>query len=233
VTPLSRRLEAILGLLSPCRVLVDVGTDHALLPIAAVERGVAARAIASDLRAAPLRTARDGILASSARERVHLLREDGLSGLLRGAVDAVSMAGMSGEMMVQLCEATPHVLEGVSQLVMQPNSDAVAVRGWALRHGWHLKQERMVCENGQFFAVCAFSKGEGPDPAYTVPGFLQADLSLVGPLLLAHKDAVALQFCMWQCERLEGLVERAENAVHGLRPELSIWRAARAYMSQR
>ena len=75
VTPLSARLEAILALIAPCRVLVDVGTDHALLPIAAVERGVAARAIASDLRAAPLCSARPSILASPVRERVLLLRE--------------------------------------------------------------------------------------------------------------------------------------------------------------
>jgi tRNA (adenine22-N1)-methyltransferase len=218
----------MLALLRPCRVLVDVGTDHALLPIAAVERGIAARAIASDLRAAPLRAARQSVLSSKARERLLLLREDGLSALARDSVDAVSMAGMSGALMVQLCQAAAHVLEGVGQLVLQPNSDAVLVRAWALRHGWHLSQERMVLENGQFFALCAFRPGLGAaDPAYALPGWSQDQLCLLGPLLLAHKDPVALRFCTWQCERLRPLVERAP----GLLPELSTWQAALAQIS--
>jgi tRNA (adenine22-N1)-methyltransferase len=217
-------------LLEPCRTLVDVGTDHALLPIAAVERGIAARAIASDLRAAPLRAARSSILGSPARDRVLLLREDGLSALAHGAVDAVSMAGMSGELMVRLCQDSAHVLEGVAQLVLQPNSDTWVVRRWALSHGWHLSQERMLHENGQFFALCAFRPGQDGvrDPAYALPGWSEAQLCLTGPLLLAQKDPVALRFCEWQCERLGALVERAE----ALRPELSTWQAAQAYLSR-
>lgn len=218
----------MLALLGPCRVLVDVGTDHALLPIAAVERGIAARAIASDLREAPLRAARQSVLASMARERVLLLRGDGLSALARDAVDAVSMAGMSGELMVQLCQGSAHVLAGVTRLVLQPNSDAVVVRSWARRSGWHLSQERMVLENGQFFTLCAFRPGLGAaDPAYMLPGWSEAQLCLVGPLLLAQKDPVALRFCAWQCERLGALVERAP----GLWSELSTWQAARAQLS--
>ena len=53
MTPLSVRLEAVLQLLRPCAVLADVGTDHGLLPVAAVQRGLAERAIAADLRGGP------------------------------------------------------------------------------------------------------------------------------------------------------------------------------------
>jgi tRNA (adenine22-N1)-methyltransferase len=226
--PLSVRLEAILALLSPCRVLVDVGTDHGLIPVAAVERGIATRAIASDLRAAPLRSAREGIRNSKACDRILILREDGLSALARGAVDAVLMAGMSGELMVQLCTSAAHVLADATQLVLQPNSDALVVRRWALANGWHLTDERMVIERGQFFAICAFRPGSGRDPAYDVPAFCEADLCLLGPRLLARKDPAALRFSEWQCQRLGALVARDVEAA---RPELSVWQAARAFMA--
>lgn len=51
---LSERLEAVVAALAPCELLADVGTDHGLVPIAAVVRGIAVRAIAADLRVAPL-----------------------------------------------------------------------------------------------------------------------------------------------------------------------------------
>jgi tRNA (adenine22-N1)-methyltransferase len=224
--PLSARLETALELLSPCRVLIDVGTDHGLVPIAAVERDIAQRAIAADLRRAPLRLAQQNVTAAAVGERVALLRADGLSGLARRAVDAVIMAGMSGEQMVRLCSTSPHALEGVAQLVLQPNSDAAVVRSWARTHGWHLHDERMVYERGQFFVLCAFRPGTGDDASYDVPAWSPSALCLVGPLLLARKDPTSRRFFEWQCGRLAALVEQH---VHTLEPELAIWRAAYAF----
>lgn len=225
---LSTRLEAVLELLSPCRMLVDVGTDHGLIPISAVARGIAQRAIASDLRDAPLRSARPRIDSAGLGGRVMMLRANGLSALASDSVDAVVMAGMSGELMVRLCDAAPQVLEGASQLVLQPNSDALAVRTWALLRGWHLTDERMLIARGQFFAVCAFQRGRGPDPAYAVSDWSESALCMVGPALLARRDPAALRFCEWQCLRLGELVA---GGVHTLLPELTVWRAARAFMS--
>jgi tRNA (adenine22-N1)-methyltransferase len=210
-------------------MLADVGTDHGLIPIAAVQRGIAERAVAADLRLAPLRLAQRNITAASLTERVLMLRADGLRAFARGAIDAVVMAGMSGEQMVRLCDAAPALLSGVAQLVLQPNSDAGVVRAWALERGFHLIDERMLRERGQFFVTCAFRHGSGPDPAYDLPPFRRSDLCLLGPLLLAHKDPTALRFFDWQCARLSSLVEQR---AHGLERELEIWRAAHAFVSR-
>jgi len=229
MTPLSARLEAVLALLDPCRMLVDVGTDHALIPLAAVERGLAQRALASDLRIAPLRAARRRIRASSVAKRVLLLREDGLSALAPGAVDAVVLAGMSGELMVRLCSDAARVLAGVTQLVLQPNSDAVVVRRWALHNGWHLHDERLLYERGQYFTLCSFRKGEAADPAYASDRFSEDALCLVGPHLLARKDETAARFAAWQCQRLSALVEQGG---HVMQPELDVWQAAVAVLTE-
>ncbi len=226
--PLTARLETLLALLAPCRTLVDVGTDHGLIPIAAVERGIAERAVAADLRVAPLLRARQNIASAAASERVFVLRADGLSAFAEGSVDAVIMAGMSGEQMVQLCDEARQLLRGVSRLVLQPNSDASAVRAWALRQEFHLKDERMLVERGQFFVTCAFQHGAGADAAYDLPPWTPADLCLVGPQLLVRQDRTALRFFEWQCARLGALVDQR---VHDRQRELDIWQAARAFVS--
>lgn len=224
---LSARLEAVLELLGPCRMLVDVGADHGLIPISAVQRGLATRAIASDLRRAPLVLARRNITAARLSERVSLLRQDGLTALANGAADAVVMAGMGGEQMVRLLSAASHALESVAQLLLQPNGDAWVMRRYALEHGWHLRDESMVLERGQFFVTCAFERGRGVDKSYQLAGWSETDLCLVGPLLLARRDSNALRFYEWQCQRLGPLVERQVLKLQG---ELSIWQAARAFM---
>lgn len=208
---------------------MDVGTDHGLLPIVAVERGLAGRAIAKDLRDAPLVLARKNIESAGLAGRITLLKGDGLSGLAKGAVDAVVMAGISGELSVRLCAHAPHVLEGVSQLLVQVNSDVRVVRAWAHQNGWHLKDESMLVERGRFFVTCSFAKAAGEDSAYDVPGWSVADLCLVGPRLLSRRDPTLLQFCEWQCQRLGPLVQQQ---VHKLLPELRIWEAARTCLQR-
>lgn len=224
---LSARLEAVLALLAPCRVLADVGTDHALVPIAAVSRGLAERAIATDLRSAPLVLARANIERAGLAHRVALHRGDGLSGLLGQGIDAVVMAGISGGLVLRVFAQGRQVLDGVAQLVLQPNQEVEGVRAWALEHGFHVRAERMVEERGQFFATCAFHRAAGADPAYHR---LPLEVSLVcrvGPLLLASRDATTLRWCELQRGRIDKLVQRG---VPSLESELSSWQAACAYL---
>lgn len=220
---LSRRLESVLELLHPCAVLADVGTDHALLPVAAVLRGLAGRAFAVDLREAPLAGARAHIEQAGLVGRVMAVRGDGLLAVPEGRPQAVVMAGMSADSMLRVLDAAPHVLQQVTQLIVQPNQNVERVRAWAKASGWHLQDERMLEERGQFFSVCSFLRARGEDPAYLVPGWTEAALCSVGPWLLARRDAVALRWAERQRARLSHWVERG---VSRLTPELELWEAA-------
>ena len=207
----------------PCPVLADVGTDHALLPVAAVLRGIAERAVAADLREAPLRGARAHIEGSGVADRVLAVKGDGLLALQHLDVQAVVIAGMSGDSMLRLLDAAPAEVSRLQQLVLQPNHNVQLVRAWALHNGWHLRDERMLEERGRFFVVCAFAPAGGRDPAYSVPGWADAALCSTGPWLLSRRDAVALRCFERQRARVSHWVARG---VSRLRPELQVWDAA-------
>lgn len=220
---LSSRLQNVLELVRPCAVLADVGTDHALLPIAAVQGGLAARAVATDLREGPLVGARANIERAGVADRVIAVRGDGLAALQHLTAEAVVIAGMSGGSMLRMFEGAPDVLSRIVQLIVQPNQNVAWLRAWALRTGWHLRDERMLEERGRFFVVCAFTRGTGADPAYGLPGWTDAASCSVGPWLLARRDPVALRFCERQRARVAHWVARGVSA---LRPELLTWQAA-------
>ena len=50
---LSKRLEAIYDMVSQSNVVADIGSDHALLPIALVQSGKVTRAYASEVNTGP------------------------------------------------------------------------------------------------------------------------------------------------------------------------------------
>lgn len=210
-------------MLSPCQLLADVGTDHGLLPLSAVALGVAERAIAADLREAPLRGARRNIELSGLKARVTTLQADGLHPLTGRGVDAVVLAGMSGKLIQRLCSEAPQLVSELRQLVLQPNQDADTLRAWALAAGLHLQDERLVAERGRCFITCRFVPGAGPDPAYQRHGWDTRALCQVGPLLLAKRDALTLGYYEAQRARLTGFAKRGSAKV---REELATWQAA-------
>ena len=223
---LSERLEAVVAALSPCQLLADVGTDHGLVPIAAVVRGIAARAIAADLRAAPLAGAQRTIERAGVEGRVTTLRSDGLRELVGLGADALVMAGMSGTLMAQLCENTPDALYTVRRFVAQANTGMADIRGWGYATGWQLVDERIVEEGGRFFTVCVFEPGVSPDrDPYAVPGWSAEQLLRVGPLLLTRASHPTRRWYEAQVARLRTLVK---GGASNRAAELAMWSAALA-----
>lgn len=223
---LSARLRAVLDGLLPCEVVIDVGTDHGLLPIAAVTAGVAQRAIAADLRPLPLAGARRAIAAAGVADRVTPLLSDGLAAVSAeqpGTPDALTMAGMSGDTMARICDARPAVVAALAQIVVQPNSGVDVFRRWASSHGWHLRSEAVIAEKGRYFQVLAFLPRPAEDPAYRHPRFTAEELFVLGPLLLAGASATTTAYFGAQVARVGALIDAG---VPGFTDEYALWRRA-------
>ena len=223
---ISLRLGTILRCLESCECLIDVGTDHGLLPVAAVKTGVAQRAIAADLRSQPLEGARRTIAAAGLGDRVKPLLSDGLAALeeagVRPPVDALAIAGMSGDTMVRSCDRAPNVVGALAQIVVQPNSGIDVFRRWAFSNSWHLQKEVMLMENGRYFQVLAFVPGHGDDPAYANASFSREELFRLGPKLLCPAAIHAAWFAT-QVARVGALVEQG---VPGFTDEYALWKRA-------
>ena len=125
---LGPRLEAVLAAVGRARVLADVGTDHGYLPAAAILRGQAQRAIATDLRRAPLEAARRVVRAAGVEGAVELRQGAGLEPLAPGEADAVVVAGLHGKTIAAILrDGAPRLLPG-TRIVLQPTRGADALR---------------------------------------------------------------------------------------------------------
>ena len=78
---LDSRLSLAFELYDPCDLAADIGTDHAHLPAALLQRGRCQRMILTDISESALRNARDGMIRFGLTDRVILRRGDGLSPL--------------------------------------------------------------------------------------------------------------------------------------------------------
>jgi len=144
---LSSRLEEIIRWVPSCRCAVDVGTDHALVPIALLSRNVVGRAIGIDKSPHPLAQAKVNRHNAHLLTRLELQCADGLQSVSLEADDVVVMAGMGGRTMQMVLQQT----DWRGTLVIQPNRDQVDTRTFLHQQGWQSDGESLIVENDQFF----------------------------------------------------------------------------------
>lgn len=189
---LSPRLAAIAALVPAGARVVDVGTDHAMIPVWLAQTGRARRILATDIRSGPLERAAALVERTGTGGCIDLLQTDGLAGVAPGAWDAVILAGMGGETMVSILAAAPWTRAGV-RLILAPQSKKALLRRWLAENGYHIDTERLAADAGRIYPICTASGGVSP--AYTEAELHLGRLEQIGqdPLFAAYLDVLRAQ----------------------------------------
>ena len=144
---LSPRLQTVAELVPPGTRFVDVGTDHAYLPAALIQRGTIPAAVASDLRKGPLDRARQTAERWGVTDRMSFRLCNGLERVRPEEAETIAIAGMGGETISSILGAAPWAKLGGRRLLLQPMSALPQLRAWLQQAGYRIERERL-CREG-------------------------------------------------------------------------------------
>lgn len=133
--------------------LVDVGTDHAYLPIWLLKNGKIPSAVAADIRPGPLEAARRNAEKYGVTQCLTLRLSDGLKSILPQEGQTVVMAGMGGELMCRIIGETPWLKEPGRRLVLQPMSCVPLLRKGLMAQGFSVEEERAIEDGGKVYSA--------------------------------------------------------------------------------
>lgn len=201
---LSERLEMVISAVRPVEAAADVGTDHGHVPIELVRRGIVRRAVAMDVRKGPLSRAQEHIAEAGLERVIETRLSDGLEKLSPGEAGAVIIAGMGGELMVHILERGRHMWDSVEQWVLSPHSEIPKVRRWLFEHGFEIRRETMVKEDGKYYTVLDVGRA-AQDGAVGEPS-LDREF-LYSRFLIAEKNPVFREFLLEEEQNLMSLIK--------------------------
>jgi len=145
---LSPRLQAVLDLCqtlhTPEGILADIGTDHAYLPISAVQNGILKYAYACDLHPGPLAIAAVNIRNAGLTDKIETRLGDGLKPI--DMADCIVIAGMGGMRIWGIINEGMTQAKRAKRLILQPQHDTVLLRKNLHSAGFDIQDERMVHE---------------------------------------------------------------------------------------
>lgn len=186
---LSKRLAAVAAHIPDGAAVIDVGTDHGLIPVYLAQNGLSRRIIASDVNPGPLQSAQALVRETDTGGWIRLFVRDGLDGFARSDADCVVIAGMGGENMAAILAAAPWTKENVL-LVLQPQSKQAELRSFLIRNGYRIESESLVADAGRVYPILT-ARG-GKSDAYTDAELHMGKWEQIGqdPLLPRYLDSV-------------------------------------------
>ncbi len=150
---LDSRLRTALKYLREGKTLADIGTDHAYLPIYAVENGYSARAIASDINEGPTKCAMQNVAESGLSDKITVIRTDGLCGLNELAPDDIAIFGMGGELIAHILDESPWVKSKDKRFILQPMTAADDLRKYLSKNGYSIIEETLSEQSGKLYVT--------------------------------------------------------------------------------
>ena len=173
---LSARLLSALPYLKKRGAVIDVGTDHAYLPIYLVGEGISSRALACDINRGPIESAARNIAAAGLVHRIDTLCTDGLHGTEGFDPDNILIFGMGGELIIRILSEAPWVKDAGIGLVLQPMTRAHLLRHWLLENGFAIVGETITHEDRYYQTIAARYCGKSEE--YTEEELLLGRLNI-------------------------------------------------------
>ena len=158
---ISKRLELVASFVPQGAVLLDVGSDHAYLPIELVEKGKIERAIAGEVVEGPYQSAVKNVESHGLKEKIQVRLANGLAAFEEeDQVSVITIAGMGGLLIATILEEGLEKLSNIQRLNLQPNNREDDLRIWLQDHGFRIVAESILEEAGKFYEILVVEAGQ-------------------------------------------------------------------------
>ena len=174
---------------------IDVGTDHAYLPIYLVGNHIVAHAMACDINEGPIKSAREHIALAGMQDRIDTRLTDGLHGLEFFDADDIMIFGMGGELIVKILSEAPWVKNHKIGLILQPMSRASVLRAYLIENGFEISGEALS-ESGKIYQTI-YARYSGQISQYNEEELLLGKRNIESPTPLFTRF-VAHELSVWQ-----------------------------------
>ena len=148
---LDDRLSLVSSLVRPNKRIVDVGTDHAYLPIYLVYKSIIPSAIATDINEGPLKSGKERVLKYQLNDKIELRLCDGLDNIKKDEIDDIVIAGMGGELIINILSKCDFIKD--KHLVLQPMTKYPLLIKWLYDNDYEIDIQKTCQSNNKFYTV--------------------------------------------------------------------------------
>ncbi len=203
---LNGRLKLIYDMIPQCRILSDIGTDHAYIPAYALLNNKCQKALACDLRQGPIERARRTRKKYNLENKMELRLGSGLEPIEEHEADVIIMAGMGSFLIEELIEQSIKKTQSANYLLLQPMTGQEKIRPFLWNKGFEVVDEGLINEGKRIYQVILVRyKGKKRDCWDRIDEF-------IGEKLIDKNDTLLLDWVKEQIRKQKKTVSGLNKA---------------------
>lgn len=146
--------------------VIDVGTDHAYVPIYLIKNQIATTCLATDINKGPLIKAEHNI-AKYRIKNIRLKQTSGLQGITEEDGDVIMISGMGGYLIIDIIKAAMPLAKSAKRMILQPQQDIGEVRKFLHQNGFKIVTEDFAKDDDKYYTIIVVEPGdESYDKSY-------------------------------------------------------------------
>lgn len=177
------RIGAIASLVDKDAIVVDIGTDHAYLPIYLYENDITKNIVASDISSNALLFAKNNLEKHNLSGKIKLVVSDGFKNLDE-CFDIAIISGVGTETIKKILdnEVLPN------KLILSSHKNVSDLREYMFKIGYKIEKEIIVYENNIYYNIIKYVKGKDNLSKYDLLVGLSNEINYKNHLLNKYKE---------------------------------------------
>ena len=151
----SKRIQIIAELVSANHKVIDIGTDHAYLPIYLVQKRAFTDVTAADISSKVLVQAQKNIARYHLTDKIKIIVSDGFKNT-SSQYDTAVIAGLGFNTIAKIINEAILLPE---ELIIESNNHIEQLRAFMMQKNYQIVNEIVVYEKGKYYVIFKYKKG--------------------------------------------------------------------------
>lgn len=154
----SKRIKTIISLINEDDKILDIGTDHALIPIYLIRNNITKVADGSDISNNVLINAKENIIKANLDNKINLFLSDGVKNIDTSKYNTFIITGMGFTTIKNILSLAN--LNNIKKLIIQSNNDLFELRKYLNEINYKLDKEVCLKDKRINYTIICASKGK-------------------------------------------------------------------------
>lgn len=177
-----KRLLDIINILDSNKKIIDVGTDHGLVPLYLAKNKISTDITATDISAPSLQKLVDR-LDDELRKIIKTQVTDGFKGLESSDNQVAIIAGMGANTIIEIIEESLDFAKNLDYMVLASNVNTYELRHFLNNHGFYIEKDFLSYENRKYYDVLKVYYGKNQDLSFEEYYYGKTDIKNKSDLL--------------------------------------------------
>ena len=142
---------------------------------------------------------------------IEIRLSDGVDQLQVGEVDSILIAGMGGDLVINIISNGMEVCRNAKELILQPQSELERVRQFLREHKFKIIDEDMIIEEGKYYPMMKVVPVDEDHVWGALPEDAIRPCDMYGPILLKNGNPALRKYLVKQHAKLNLILRQLET----------------------